>query len=53
VSLLAFALAAFFSPVAYHFHFYYFAGLALASLGIAQGVASYAVNEPPAPSEQP
>jgi hypothetical protein len=36
VSLLAFAAAAFFSPVAYHFHFYYFAGLALAALGIAE-----------------
>ncbi|PYM62382.1 MAG: hypothetical protein DME11_20195 [Candidatus Rokuibacteriota bacterium] len=29
-SLLAFAVSAFFSPVAYHFHFYYFAGLAVA-----------------------
>jgi hypothetical protein len=36
VSLLAFAAAAFFSPVAYHFHFYYFAGLALAARGIAE-----------------
>jgi hypothetical protein len=40
VSLLAFAAAAFFSPVAYHFHFYYFAGLALAALGIAESSAS-------------
>ncbi len=30
VSLVAFALAAFFYPVAYHFYFYYMAGLALA-----------------------
>ena len=29
-SLLAFAVSAFFSPVAYHFQFYYFAGLAVA-----------------------
>ena len=53
VSLLAFAVAAFFSPVAYHFHFYYFAGLALAALGIAETAASPAANEPPAQSEQP
>ena len=39
-SLLAFATAAFFSPVAYHFHFYYFAGLALAVRVIAEGRAS-------------
>jgi hypothetical protein len=39
-SLLAFATAAFFSPVAYHFHFYYFAGLALAARVIAEGRAS-------------
>jgi hypothetical protein len=52
VSLLAFALAAFFSPVAYHFHFYYFAGLALASLGIAETAAG-AASEPAAPDEQP
>jgi len=53
VSLVAFSVAAFFSPVAYHFHFYYFAGLALASLGIAETAAIPAANEPPAPDEQP
>ena len=31
VSLIAFAVAAVFYPVAYHFYFYYFAGLALAA----------------------
>jgi O-antigen ligase len=35
--LLAFAVAAFFSPVAYHFHFYYLAGLAMAARAIAEG----------------
>jgi len=34
VSLLAFAFAALFHPVAYHFYFYYMAGLALALKGI-------------------
>jgi putative inorganic carbon (hco3(-)) transporter len=46
VSLLAFTAAAFFSPVAYHFHFYYFAGLALAALGIAESHAGPAAPEP-------
>jgi O-antigen ligase len=31
ISLIAFAVAAFFHPVAYHFYFYYIAGLALAA----------------------
>jgi len=31
ISLIAFAVAAFFHPVAYHFYFYYMAGLALAA----------------------
>lgn len=35
VSLIAFAVAGFFHPVAYHFYFYYFAGLAVAAGGIA------------------
>jgi hypothetical protein len=47
-SLLALAVAAFFSPVAYHFHFYYFAGLAIAALAIAEGDAGAAPLEPPA-----
>ena len=46
VSLLAFAAAAFFSPVAYHFHFYYFGGLALAALGIAEASEGPAAPEP-------
>jgi O-Antigen ligase len=47
-SLLALAVAAFFSPVAYHFHFYYFAGLAVAALAIAEGDAGAAPFEPAA-----
>ena len=31
ISLIAFAVGAFFSPVAYHFQFYYFGGLAIAT----------------------
>ena len=46
-SLLAFAVAAFFSPVAYHFHFYYFGGLARAARAIAQRGASEAPAEEP------
>jgi len=48
-SLLAFAVAAFFSPVAYHFHFYYLAGLAIAARAMAQGAAE--PGEPPAADE--
>jgi hypothetical protein len=35
ISLIAFAVAALFHPVAYHFYFYYFAGLALAVRSIS------------------
>jgi hypothetical protein len=35
ISLAAFAVAALFHPVAYHFYFYYFAGLALAARSIS------------------
>jgi probable O-glycosylation ligase (exosortase A-associated) len=35
VSLIAFAVAALFHPVAYNFYFYYIAGMAMASQGIA------------------
>ena len=35
ISLMAFAVAALFHPVAYHFYFYYFAGLALAARAIS------------------
>jgi len=44
-SLLALAVAACLSPVAYQFHFYYFAGLAVAALAIAQGDAGAAALE--------
>jgi hypothetical protein len=33
---LAFAVAAFFYPVGYHYYFYYFAGLAVAARKIGQ-----------------
>jgi O-antigen ligase len=36
VSLIAFAVGAFFHPIAYHFYFYYFAGLAVALKFAAQ-----------------
>jgi O-antigen ligase len=35
ISLIAFAVAALFHPVGYHFYFYYFAGLAIAARTIA------------------
>lgn len=35
ISLIAFAIAAFFHPVAYHFYFYYIAGLAIAVKAIS------------------
>jgi O-antigen ligase/polysaccharide polymerase Wzy-like membrane protein len=47
-SLLAFSVAAFFSPVAYHFHLYYFAGLAIAARVMVQGDASAEPAEPTA-----
>ena len=47
-SLLAFSVAAFFSPVAYHFHLYYFAGLAIAARLMVQGDASAEPAEPAA-----
>ena len=37
VSLVAFAIAALFHPVAYHFYFYYMAGLALAARAACDG----------------
>jgi hypothetical protein len=37
VSLVAFAVAALFHPSAYHFYFYYVAGLAVAARAIAEG----------------
>lgn len=41
ISLIAFAVAALFHPVAYHFYFYYIAGLALAAGGIAARGAGF------------
>src|SRR5256885_6504265 len=38
-SLLSFAISAFFSPVAYHFQFYYIAGLAVALDGLPPAVS--------------
>jgi O-antigen ligase len=44
VSLIAYALSAFFHPLAYHFHFYYFAGLAVglgaASVSVERAIAA-------------
>jgi O-antigen ligase len=40
IALLAFAVAAFFSPVAYHFHFYYLAGLAVAASGVQRRLST-------------
>jgi O-antigen ligase len=37
VSLLGFAVSAFFHPVAFNFYFYYFAGLAIAARNVARG----------------
>jgi len=37
--------------VAYHFHFYYFAGLAIAARSIAEGAAGAAATEPAAEGE--
>lgn len=36
ISLLGFVVAAFFHPVAYHFYFYYFAGLAVAAKAVLE-----------------
>jgi O-antigen ligase len=47
-SLLAFAVSAFFSPVAYHFQFYYLAGLAVAVRAVAARAAA-----PPGPPSRP
>lgn len=47
-SLVAFAVGAFFAPIAYHFHFYYFAGLAIAARAMAEGRVEAAAVEPPA-----
>ena len=51
-SLLALAVAAFFSPVAYHFYFYYFAGLAVAARSIAEGAGGAAATEPAEDGEE-
>ncbi len=48
LSLIAFALAGIFHPIAYQFYFYYFAGLAIALRNISGGTASVA----PAPERR-
>lgn len=40
VSLIVFAVEGFFHPVAYHFYFYYIAGLALATRSVTNGAMS-------------
>jgi probable O-glycosylation ligase (exosortase A-associated) len=50
MSLLAFTVSAFFSPVAYYFQFYYFAGLAVAVHAVHESLARMpepASGEPP------
>lgn len=44
ISLVAFSVSAFFHPVAYHFYFYYIAGLALAAKTIHAGAREEAVG---------
>jgi O-antigen ligase len=44
VSLVAFAVGAFFHPVAYNFYFYYFAGLALAVAAVHARLADPAIS---------
>jgi probable O-glycosylation ligase (exosortase A-associated) len=39
ISLLGFAIAVMFYPVAYNFYFFYFGGLAIAAGGVAQGMS--------------
>ena len=51
-SLLALAVAAFFSPVAYHAHFYYLAGLAVAARAMADRCAGATAAEPAADGEE-
>jgi O-antigen ligase len=46
ISLLAFAVAAFFHPVAYHFYFYYPAGLAVAVGGVYRKLSPPEGNHP-------
>ena len=47
ISLLGFAVAGFFYPDAYHFYFYYVAGLAIAAQSVATGLVR--ANGEPAP----
>jgi hypothetical protein len=49
ISLIAFAVAAFFHPVGYHFYFYYFAGLAVAAGSIAMAGRHAQAASAPAP----
>lgn len=53
VSLIAFGVAALFHPVAYHFYFYYIAGLAIAAQVIAVRSAAIQVHDPAGHPVQP
>src|SRR3989442_8531622 len=54
ISLIGFSVAALFHPVAYHFYFYYVAGLALALYALSGTVAPTAdAAEPGAPGQSP
>jgi len=46
VSLIAFAIAALFYPVAYHFYFYYIAGLAIAAKAVCESASKRPAVEP-------
>jgi putative inorganic carbon (HCO3(-)) transporter len=48
IALIAFAVTALFSPVAYHFYFYYLAGLALAAGVVYERTRAPELSEPPA-----
>ena len=50
IALIAFSVAALFHPVAYHFYFYYPAGLAVAAGSIHRGLSRRAEGYPPTPS---
>lgn len=56
ISLIAFAVAGLFHPAAYHFYFYYFAGLALATTTIFSAMPDQSTIEPtaaPLPARTP
>jgi len=49
VSLIAFAVEAFFHPTAYHFYFYYIAGLAIALITVHEHETARRINSSSAP----